>query len=123
MSSLTHAMEDILTKLRSKDLIATPEIMNVLFEAVDLLEILAKKIGEGKEEDIEITGVIQNLRQFVAADDKVQVSAGERRQSLQLRYLESEKEQIAAALQEDQKFYHVDISLMEDCLLKGCGSI
>jgi two-component system chemotaxis sensor kinase CheA len=117
MSNLTHAMEDVLSKLRSKELTLNPEIINSLFESVDSLEILATKIGEGIEEDIEITGVIQGLRRFVTGDT-VQPQ-NDRRQNLQLRYLESEKEQITTAVDSGSKFFHLHITLVENCLLKG----
>ncbi len=117
MADLTHAMEDVLSKLRAKDLLVTAEIMNTLFEAVDLLETLTNKIGEGKEEDIEIGSVVQELRHFVTAETIP--AKGDRRQKLQLRYLETEREQIQAAVDQGAKIYHVDVTLAEDCLLKG----
>jgi two-component system, chemotaxis family, sensor kinase CheA len=118
MSNLTHAMEDLLSKLRSKELSVNSEIINALFESVDLLEILANKIGEGIEEDIEITGAVQGLRRFVAGDTIVQAK-NERRQNLQLRYVETEKEQITAAIASGSKFFHLQVTLVENCLLKG----
>ncbi|HBE80489.1 MAG TPA: chemotaxis protein CheA [Firmicutes bacterium] len=118
MSNLTHAMEDVLSKLRAKDLELSSEIINALFESVDLLEILATKIGEGIEEDIEITGAVQGLRRFVAGDI-VQQPQSERRQNLQLRFTDSEREQINGAIASGSKFYHIHVSLVENCLLKG----
>jgi two-component system, chemotaxis family, sensor kinase CheA len=97
MANLTHAMEDVLSKLRSKEISVTTEIINALFQAIDLLEVLATKIGEGIEEDIEITGVVQDLRRFVTGETIQPM--GERKQNLQLRYQESEKEQIQAGRQ------------------------
>lgn len=117
MSNLTHAMEDVLSKLRAKELSLTPEIINSLFESVDLLEILSNKIGEGIEEDIEITGAVQNLRRFIAGES-VQPQ-NDRRQNLQLRFLETEKEQIINAVNSGSKFYHINVTLVENCLLKG----
>jgi two-component system chemotaxis sensor kinase CheA len=117
MANLTHAMEDVLSKLRSKELSVTTEIVNSLFQAIDLLEVLATKIGEGIEEDIEITGAVQDLRRFVTGEP-VQ-PAPERRQSLQLRYQETEKEQIQLSIDNGFRFYHLAVTLVENCLLKG----
>jgi two-component system chemotaxis sensor kinase CheA len=118
MANLTHAMEDVLSKLRSKELSVTTEIVNSLFQAIDLLEVLATKIGEGIEEDIEITGAVQDLRRFVTGEQQVQPTS-ERRQSLQLRYQESEKEQIQLSIDNGFRFYHLTVTLVENCLLKG----
>ena len=117
MANLTHAMEDVLSKLRSKELTASTEIVNVLFEAIDMLEVLASKIGEGIEEDIEITGVVQELLRFVNGETVPQ--APDRRHNLQLRYLEDEKKQISSGLENGLKFFQITVTLVENCLLKG----
>jgi two-component system, chemotaxis family, sensor kinase CheA len=117
MANLTHAMEDILSRVRLKELAVTPDIVNVFFEAVDLLDNLAKKIGEGREENIDIAGVIQDLRTYAAGEN--QQAKNERRQNLQLRYLETELEQISAGMQNGLRIYHIDVSLVQDCFLKG----
>ena len=96
MSNVTHAMEDVLSLLRQHELTVNAEIVNALFEALDLLEVLAQGITEGREEDIEIAGIIQNLQKFstkeAMATETEQTS--ERRRNLQLRYLPAEIEQI-----------------------------
>ncbi len=117
MANLTHAMEDVLGKLRSKEITVTSELMNSLFEAVDSLEILTTTISEGKEEDIEITGTVQDLHRFISGN--IEPVKAEKRQNLQLRYLEAEIEQITAATTSGQKLLHIDVTLVEDCLLKG----
>jgi two-component system chemotaxis sensor kinase CheA len=146
MAKLTHVMEDLLSKLRSKEQEVNSEIISVLFEAVDTLEILANKIAEGKEEDIDIAGVIQALNLHILGEvikpvynvpDKTatqaeqnpdhpqpltaaQSSAAERRAvNLQIRYVESEREQIAKAVADGMKIYHVNVTLVENCLLKS----
>ena len=121
MSNVTHAMEDVLSLLRQHELTVNAEIVNALFEALDLLEVLAQGITEGREEDIEIAGIIQNLQKFstkeAMATETEQTS--ERRRNLQLRYLPAEIEQIKKAAEEGFNQYHLHIYLQEDCLLKG----
>jgi two-component system chemotaxis sensor kinase CheA len=139
MAKLTHVMEDLLSKLRSKEQEVNSEIISALFEAVDTLEILANKIADGKEEDIDISGVTQALNLHILGEvikpvysvpDKTasqaehapqsQPTAADRRTvNLQIRYVESEREQIAKAVADGMKIYHVDVSLVEDCLLKS----
>jgi two-component system chemotaxis sensor kinase CheA len=143
MAKLTHVMEDLLSKIRSKEQSVTPEIISVLFDAVDALEGLANHIAEGKEEDIEITGIVQALNVYIVGEvlrpvysasepsgqPGVQTAppgtagqaaaAGDRRANLQLRYMESEREQITKAIDEGMKIYHLDVQLVENCLLKS----
>lgn len=118
MANLTHAMEDVLSRLRVKELTVTPEIINLFFESVDLLEALAKRIGEGREENVEISGIMIEMRTYAAGTGESQ-GKSERRQNLQLRYLESEIEQINAARQSGLRLFHIDVALVPDCFLKG----
>lgn len=139
MAKLTHVMEDLLSKIRSKEQPVTPEIVSVLFEAVDALEGLANNIAAGKEEDIDIAGIVQALSVYVVGEmlrpvynvpesdhaenqhtqSKTDNSERDRRANLQLRYMESEREQIAKAVSDGMKIYHVDVQLVENCLLKS----
>ncbi|HYH01466.1 MAG TPA: chemotaxis protein CheA, partial [Bacillota bacterium] len=146
MSKLTHVMEDLLSKLRSKELAVTSEIISVLFEAVDTLEGLANKVAEGQEEDIEISGITQSLNLYIMGDVikpvyqapvqesstkavdsspaqpaqlQEQPAADRRAANLQLRYIDSERDQIAKAMADGMRFYHVDVNLVDNCLLKS----
>jgi two-component system chemotaxis sensor kinase CheA len=133
MAKLTHVMEDLLSKIRSKEQTVTPEIISVLFQAVDALEGLANNIAVGQEEDIEITEIVQSLNGYIVGEvlrpaysppetngnAQSTTAAGERRVNLQLRYLESEREQITKAVNEGMHIYHLDVNLVENCLLKS----
>lgn len=118
MANVTHAMEDILGLLRRDDLEVTPEIINLLFDSVDLLEVLAKGIPEGREADIEVTGILQRLKEYSTQEEQTP-STRDRRRKLELRYLKEEQEQIEERLTEKKKLYHIQVSLKEECLLKG----
>ena len=122
MSNVTHAMEDVLSLLRKQELQITPEITNLLFDSLDLLEALAKGITEGREEDIEVAGVLQRLKKYSRQKEEAQVEtaqANERRKTLQLRYTQEEKENVTKLIEEGNSLYHLDIHLKQDCLLKG----
>ncbi|HHW12415.1 MAG TPA: chemotaxis protein CheA [Firmicutes bacterium] len=120
MSNVTHAMEDVLSLLRQSELKVNAEIINTLFEALDLLEVLAQGIMEGREEDIEIAGVIQNLQKFTTQEAVSKPDqASERRRALQLRYLPAEIDQIKQATEEGFNLYHLHVYLQDECLLKG----
>jgi len=124
MSNVTHAMEDVLSLLRQNELQVSAELVNVLFEALDLLEVLAQGIAEGREEDVEIAGVIQRLQKFSSKSQEQEAKAEtgsqqERRKTLQLRYLPAEIEQIKKAVEDGLTLYHLHVYLQDECLLKG----
>src|SRR5690606_35390164 len=119
-SNVTHAMEDVLSLLRQNELKVNAELINTLFEALDLLEVLAQGIAEGREEDIEIAGVLQNLQKFTTQEVTAkQDQSTERRRNLQLRYLPAEIERIKEAANEGLNLNHLHVYLQEECLLKG----
>lgn len=122
MASVTHTMEDVLSRLRSKEMEVTSEIINALFDSFDMLEVLARGIGDGKEEDIEVTGVVTHLRQFITSSAKPSSGSSkkERRKSVQLRYTQDERDKLIARMaSEGTSLYHINVTLASDCLLKG----
>lgn len=121
MANVTHAMEDVLGLLRKQELQIDPEIINLLFDALDLLEALAKGITEGREEDIEVAGILQRLKKYSqqSEEEVTPADSNDRRKKLQLRYTTEEKENIFKLLESGSFLYHLDIQLKKDCLLKG----
>ena len=125
MSNVTHSMEDVLSRLRSKELQVTQEIINALFSALDLLEELAKGIAEGKEEDAEADGVIQLLKQVASGASPASAPAAgketgeERRKKLELRYTPEETTELEPTITGGYNLYHVEVQLAPDCVLKG----
>lgn len=118
MSALTSAMEDVLSGLRNKEIPISSEVVSLLFESFDLLDVLAQGIGSGREEDIEINGVTQQLRRLATGEEATPPTV-EKRRDLQLRYTAQEKEEIAQAINDGATLWHVTVTLKADCLLKG----
>ena len=120
MASLTHAMEDVLSLLRNGEMEITPNIVNVLFDCFDLLEALAQGIVEGKEGDIDIAGLLSQLKLISAGRvDMSPVKETVRPKKQEIVYSGAEKEIILQALENGGNFYHIDVKLSDDCLLKG----
>lgn len=120
MAALTSAMEDVLSGLRNKEIQISPEVVSLLFESFDLLEVLAQGIGTGREEDIEISGITQQLKRLSSGEEPaVSGPVVEKRRDLQLRYGPQEKEAIGQAVAEGATLWHISVTLKSDCLLKG----
>jgi len=58
---VTHKTEDVLNRLRKGELAVTPEIMDVILEATDLVKILVSDIKAGEIQEREIDGTIAKL--------------------------------------------------------------
>ncbi len=61
VTELTHKMEDILNKLRKSELAVTPEIMDILLEALDILKLLIDDVRSGTKREHDLTSIIDRL--------------------------------------------------------------
>ncbi|WP_435063435.1 ATP-binding protein [Halobaculum sp. EA56] len=61
-SGLAHAMEDLLDEVRGGDMDVSPELMDRLFEAVDLLDAMLGDIDESGDTAVDPTDVEEDLR-------------------------------------------------------------
>ena len=68
MTTVTHRMEDILNLLRKGEAKLTPEVMDVVLEAVDVVEQIVENIRETQEEgDVDITEIVKKLENAYAS--------------------------------------------------------
>jgi two-component system chemotaxis sensor kinase CheA len=64
---VAHKTEDVLNRLRKGELVVTPEIMDVILEATDLVKILVSDIKAGDIQERETEGTINKLLPFLTA--------------------------------------------------------
>ncbi|HAL55719.1 MAG TPA: chemotaxis protein CheA [Bacteroidetes bacterium] len=62
MAELAHGFEDLLNKLRKGTAVATPEMMDVIFEAYDTTKELLGRIHAKKEQGMDLSGIIEKLQ-------------------------------------------------------------
>ncbi|MGO0121820.1 chemotaxis protein CheW [Desulfothermobacter acidiphilus] len=119
MSNLTHEMENLLDLLRRGELQVTPEVVDVLFEALDLLKALRDRILDPSREAPETAPVVERLRSFraarVAASPTKAVEVGNKRSQL----TEAEEATIYEAQIRGFQAYLVKVTVAEDCQMKG----
>jgi len=61
MAQMTHAMENVLDKLRKKQLFVTSNLVDVLFECLDSLRVLKDEIVNDEEADLDLRGILDKL--------------------------------------------------------------
>ncbi|MEH7504892.1 chemotaxis protein CheA [Neobacillus drentensis] len=64
LASLTHEMENVLDLLRNSKLRITPEIMDVIFKCVDLIEKMVNSIEQGGDGKENVTDVVFQLKKI-----------------------------------------------------------
>jgi len=66
ISELAHSMEDVLGRLKNKELKASKEIVNILLRCFDALEDMINKVTKGEKEDLNTTQLVVGLKKIMA---------------------------------------------------------
>lgn len=61
LTTLTHRCEDILNKIRKREALLTPNIMDLLLQGFDKIKELVAKIENEKNEDVDTDEIVQKL--------------------------------------------------------------
>jgi len=62
---VTHRTEDVLNRLRKGELVVSPEVMDVILEAVDLVKVLVNDIKANDIQEREVDGTIAKLESLM----------------------------------------------------------
>ncbi len=67
--AIAHKTEDVLNRLRKEELLLTPEVMDVIMEAVGLVKVLLRDIKREEIQDRPIEGTINRLADILIPPD------------------------------------------------------
>ncbi|MED1917410.1 chemotaxis protein CheA [Bacillus thuringiensis] len=68
MASLTHEAENVLDLIRNQKLTITSDIMDSIFQSVDLIEGMVIDITEGGDGSSDVSAIVKKLRAIVAGE-------------------------------------------------------
>jgi two-component system chemotaxis sensor kinase CheA len=137
MAKLTHAMENVLDRLRHHDIEVTTETINLLLEALDNLQNLKNAIINNEEENIDVQELIKNLKKMAegkVASEKAKVETMIKETATEIIIEDSgkpeavnssielndiEKNLVNEALIKGYNTYHVIVEIEKDCIMKG----
>ncbi|MFB6466660.1 chemotaxis protein CheW [Cytobacillus sp. Hz8] len=127
LANLTHKMENVLDAIRNHKITVTPEVLDVVFLAIDDLEAMVESIaegGDGKRDVSEVVnklGLIEKGESPVITDSKEEVAVAtlEPKVKLSSQYDEFELTVIQQSKEQGFESYEVHVTLREDCLLKA----
>ena len=125
LASLTHQMENVLDAIRNSRLKTTPEILDVIFMAVDHLEDMVQSIaggGDGKRdvsETVEKLKLIEKGESTITLADVEVAATAVMEASLLSNYDEFELTVLKQSKEQGFGVFEIAIALREDCLLKA----
>lgn len=125
IAALTHKMENVLDALRNSKILATSEILDIIFESSDALEEMILDIEEGGTGKKDVGSLVTLLNQIEAGESAVEVQEKKAQDSSKdevkesLIYDEFERTVISQSMEQGFDAYEMKIILRDDCLLKA----
>lgn len=121
MADLAHAMENVLDRIRKGNMNASVEVMDALFEALDMLEGLLQDVSQtGVESPRDISGIRAKLEGFIngtVAKNLIQSVYKPHKEGLSLD--EHHIYVISEAVKDGFIPYYIEVKLKESCLMKA----
>lgn len=127
LASLTHQMENVLDLIRNSKISVTPEILDVVFLAVDDLEAMVQSIAEGGDGKRDVKEVVNKLIMIEKGEtptqaqtkNEVAVAVAEVKNGTKSQYDEFEYTVLEQSKEQGFDAFEITIALREDCLLKA----
>jgi two-component system, chemotaxis family, sensor kinase CheA len=133
MASLTHEAENVLDLIRNQKLTITSDIMDAIFQSVDLIEGMVIDITEGGDGSADVSTIVKKLRAIVAGDFSAEQEVAAATMAVEAPQEEStpaedhELDDYAMmVLKQSQELGNnvlwIKVTLNENCLLKAARS-
>ncbi|WP_110929435.1 chemotaxis protein CheA [Bacillus massiliglaciei] len=124
LANLTHKMENVLDGIRNNQIQLTPEIIDVVFMAVDDLEAMIYSIAEGGDGKRDVSDAVRKLQLIEKGESPVGPGEKESAASAETAEKISGFDQFELTVlqqSKDQGFnsFQITVELREDCLLKA----
>ncbi|RLL46684.1 chemotaxis protein CheA [Oceanobacillus piezotolerans] len=132
IASLTHKMENVLDRIRNRQLSVTTEVIDIIFVAIEYLEDMVGSISDGndgKKDVSELVARLQQVEKGEAAPDLTDTTTAkneaavtlemETAQQMDIDLDEFQLEVIHQAKEQGFFGYLMTVSLSEDSILKG----
>jgi two-component system, chemotaxis family, sensor kinase CheA len=125
IASLTHQMENVLDAIRNQKIVVTPDIIDVVLQALDHLEEMIQSIeagGDGKKDVSDIVAKLQLIEHgevAVSQDVAHPPIKTEETQINRSNYDEFELTVLRQSQEQGFNTFEIQIQLRKDCLLKA----
>lgn len=120
MAGLTHAMEDLLDRVRKGTLPITPEIVDALLASLDGLKVLMSGLADGEEATLDIEPLVTQLRGII--DPSAAVGVTQSGPSIaEVAAAPEVAERVAAAITAGTPIYHVTYASIRRATEQRCA--
>lgn len=130
MMELTHTMENVFDALRHQKATVNSNMVDVLLEALDLLESMVDSIEQGGNDKLETMDTVKKLQALLQGGqqetNEVQPAAkiaGSSPADFGLSYTEYDQAVIEQALSQNLHVFETEVTLRKDCVLKAARAL
>jgi two-component system, chemotaxis family, sensor kinase CheA len=126
LANLTHQMENVLDGIRNHQITINPDILDVVFEAVDSLEEMVLDIESGGTGKKEVSELVRQLEAIESGEAALQTAAAVAEPETEMNNDTSgitlDEFELAVLRESEEKGYqnfYARVTLREDCMLKA----
>lgn len=121
MATLTHEMENLLDLVRNQKRIIDSDVMDTIFNSVDVLEQMVLSISNGGGDKVDISHLTSRLQAVISNDGKASKSITEKNNpdDETIFFDEYERTVIRQSLESGYSTYHIIVTLDAETILKS----
>jgi len=121
MTTLTHALEDMLQKVKDKEIILNSDIVDILFESLDMLKKMIDSIDNQKEnKSIDIKQLIEKIKKIIGSKESIKETKSQSNKDIEISM--QDKTRINEALIKGEHVYIVKIEIEQEAIMKAIKS-
>ncbi len=135
IAELTHQMENVLDALRNGSISVTSDILDILFDCLDMLEVLTNEVREKGKDEASVEDVVGKLKAILSGEEEIGKSEAVHEVSetedasltsttgeVDIEFDEHDIAVIKEALQRNYNVYKIKVVLDEKTMLKSARS-
>ncbi|QFT88887.1 Chemotaxis protein CheA [Bacillus sp. THAF10] len=119
LAALTHQMENVLDLIRNSKLTVTSDLIDVIFQSVELLEEMVLSISQGGDGKKDVKEVVSLLVKIEKGDAISASSTPKKSENAEHSYDSYELTILQQSEEQGYSPYELTITLRKDCLLKA----
>ncbi|MGE5328717.1 MAG: chemotaxis protein CheW [Deltaproteobacteria bacterium] len=124
MTKLTHALEDMLQKVKDREIIIKADIVDALFESLDMLKKMRDSISDQKEnKSIEVKSLIDKIENFAGVKQETKSNASNQQQAdKDIKISEQDKLIIKESMTKGEGVYTLTVEIEREAIMKSIKS-
>lgn len=116
IADLSHKMENLLDKIRQGTISLSTDIVDILFECIDLLEAMVERITQGQDAEADTSPVISKIESIMSSDGEENATSTDNQT---IKIDDSDKKLIKKKLSTGLNIFKITVELHEKCALKS----